>query len=131
MPIAIKFWYLRFMVLFLVSKYRPYLTSFVNGRNDYINAVCVPVGQNISIYYYYLTVSCFEFFYAYHCFAVICGFGCPYHYTNAPPRYRSRFVETLRGPWYSSDCHIEREQRGTYHLLWQFKCFKCLFPLAM
>lgn len=62
MPIAIKFWYLRFMVLFLVSKYRPYLTSFVNGRNDYINAVCVPVGQNISIYYYYLTVSCFNFF---------------------------------------------------------------------
>ncbi|XP_034310566.2 receptor-type tyrosine-protein phosphatase epsilon isoform X1 [Magallana gigas] len=25
-----------------ISKYRPYLTSFVNGRNDYINAVCVP-----------------------------------------------------------------------------------------
>nr|XP_034319182.1 receptor-type tyrosine-protein phosphatase alpha-like [Crassostrea gigas]XP_034319183.1 receptor-type tyrosine-protein phosphatase alpha-like [Crassostrea gigas] len=25
-----------------VSKYRPYLTSYVKGRNDYINAVCVP-----------------------------------------------------------------------------------------
>eukprot|EP00105_Crassostrea_gigas_P026401 XP_011447345.2 PREDICTED: receptor-type tyrosine-protein phosphatase gamma [Crassostrea gigas] len=25
-----------------VSKYRPYLTSYIKGRNDYINAVCVP-----------------------------------------------------------------------------------------
>ena len=27
----------------LVSKFRPYLTSYVKGRNDYINAVCVHV----------------------------------------------------------------------------------------
>nr|XP_022306516.1 receptor-type tyrosine-protein phosphatase alpha-like isoform X4 [Crassostrea virginica] len=25
-----------------VSKYRPYLTTYIKGRNDYINAVCVP-----------------------------------------------------------------------------------------
>nr|XP_022306525.1 receptor-type tyrosine-protein phosphatase alpha-like isoform X1 [Crassostrea virginica] len=25
-----------------VSKYRPYLTSYIKGRTDYINAVCVP-----------------------------------------------------------------------------------------
>lgn len=31
----------------LVSKYRPYLTSYVKGRNDYINAVCVPVSYNL------------------------------------------------------------------------------------
>ncbi|XP_078327491.1 uncharacterized protein LOC111112706 isoform X1 [Crassostrea virginica] len=25
-----------------ISKYRPYLTTYIKGRNDYINAVCVP-----------------------------------------------------------------------------------------
>nr|XP_034335006.1 receptor-type tyrosine-protein phosphatase T-like isoform X1 [Crassostrea gigas] len=31
-----------------VSKYRPYLTSYVKGRTDYINAVCVPSFSNLS-----------------------------------------------------------------------------------
>nr|XP_022306787.1 receptor-type tyrosine-protein phosphatase gamma-like [Crassostrea virginica] len=34
-----------------VSKYRPYLTSYIKGRTDYINAVCVPsfTGSNAFI----------------------------------------------------------------------------------
>lgn len=31
-----------------VSKYRPYLTSYVKGRTDYINAICVPSFSNLS-----------------------------------------------------------------------------------
>nr|XP_034335012.1 receptor-type tyrosine-protein phosphatase zeta-like [Crassostrea gigas] len=31
-----------------VSKYRPYLTSYVKGRTDYIYAVCVPSFSNLS-----------------------------------------------------------------------------------
>lgn len=72
------------------------MTSFVNGRNDYINAVCVPVGKMYQFILIELTVG--KIFYAYHYFVVILGFGRHYYYTNAPPIYRSRFVEALHGP---------------------------------
>lgn len=43
--VSIVLLYLLCHDVFSVSKYQPFLTTFVKGRNDYINAVRVPVSK--------------------------------------------------------------------------------------
>ena len=51
-----------------VSKYRPYLTSYIKGRTDYINAVCVPVFYWST--YRFVSFPSLQYIIIFHCLIV-------------------------------------------------------------